>query len=347
MPIKTAQNEAQKLRDIIEVSRLVVSSLDLDDVLQKILLYARELVDTPAGSIALFDESSATMTLHAATGLSEAFTTRNSWHVEEGGLTRTILDHRDLFIIEDTSQAAYFTNPLAIAEGIQSLIAVPLWIQDSIVGILYLNDFKPRSFDAAACEQLGILSSFASLSIANARLHEKTLHLACTDGLTGLFNYRQFKRILSQEVTRAQRYSSELSLVMIDIDNFKTFNDRYGHPCGDKILSRVAELLKEIFREADTVFRYGGEEFVVVLPRSGTADVLVAAERAREAVAAMRISWHGVDQPLGVTISVGVASLPHDAKDGEGLLGVADQLMYQAKNQGKNRVYTLDSLKQG
>lgn len=271
MSIKAAQNEAQKLRDIIEVSRLVVSSLDLDDVLQKILLYARELVDTPAGSIALFDEASATMTLHAATGLSEGFTRH---------------------------------------------------------------------------EQLGILASFAALSIANARLHEKTLLLACTDGLTGLFNHRQFKQILAREVSRAQRFASELSLVMIDIDNFKSFNDRYGHPCGDKILIGVAELLQEVFRQADIVFRYGGEEFVVILPLSGPAEALSAAERAREAVAAMRIACHEVAQPLGVTISVGLASLPQDAQNGEALLGVADQLMYQAKNRGKNRVYTLESLKQ-
>ncbi len=132
---------------------------------------------------------------------------------------------------------------------------------------------------------------------------------------------------------------------MIDIDNFKLFNDRYGHPSGDKILIRIAELFHDVFREADLVFRYGGEEFVVILPLSGPADAIIAAERAREAVASMRIACHGVDHPLGVTISVGVASLPHDAEDGEALLRVADQLMYQAKHQSKNRVYTLESVK--
>jgi len=345
MPKFAAPNETQKLRDIIEISKVVVSSLNLDEVLEKILLYARELVDVPAGSIALYDQQTATMTLHAATGLSDKFISRASWQVEEGGLTRAILDHRDLFIIEDTSKADFFYNPLAIAEGIQSLIAVPLWMQDSIVGILYLNDFKPRSFDSTACEQLGILVSFASLSIVNARLHEKTLLLASTDGLTGLFNHRQFKRIFSQEMIRSQRYKSELSLIMIDIDNFKRFNDSYGHPCGDKMLIRVAQLLDEVFRDTDMVFRYGGEEFVAILPLSAPVDAVIAAERAREAVASTHILCHDVDHPLAVTISVGVASFPHDARTGEALLGVADQLMYQAKHLGKNRVHTVDSLR--
>lgn len=344
MSVKATLNEAKKLREIIKISRAVVSSLDLDDVLQKILLYARELMETPAGSVALFDARTSVMTLHASAGLSPEFVARDHWHVEHGGLTQKILDHQDLFIIEDTSQQSFFNNPLALSEGIKSLIAVPLWIKDSIVGILYLNDFKPRSFDPFACEQLDILASFATLSIVNARLHEKTVRLACTDGLTGLFNHRQFKRILTQEVTRSKRYSSELSLVMIDIDNFKRFNDTYGHPCGDRILAEVAGLLIDIFREADLVFRYGGEEFVIILPLSGPDEAVCAAARACESVAALSISWPGTDHPLGVTVSVGVASLPQDANSEEGLLEVADQLMYQAKHQGKNRVHTLKSV---
>lgn len=340
MPQGFSHNEAQSLREIIEISRLVVSSLDLDDVLERILLYARELVEVPAGSIALYDADSALMSLHAATGLSDNFIARDRWQVEEGGLTRTILDQQELFIVEDTSLATFFNNPLAIAEGIRSLIAVPLRVQDAIVGILYLNDFEARSFDGEACRQLEILSSFAALSIENARLHEKTLRLACTDGLTGLYNHRQFKRILAQEVVRAQRYSSQMALVMFDIDNFKRFNDRYGHPCGDRILVKVAALLRDLFREADLVFRYGGEEFVAILPLSAPDSALVAAERARDAIASMRIACHGVDHPLGVTVSVGVASMPQDADNEEDLLRVADQLMYQAKHQGKNRVHT-------
>ncbi|WP_020676104.1 GGDEF domain-containing protein [Geopsychrobacter electrodiphilus] len=339
------QTEAKSLHEIIKISRMVVSSLDLDEVLQKILLYARELVETPAGSIALFDETTSTMTLHAGTGLSEEFMMRDSWHVEAGGLTRKILDQRQLFIVDDTLDVSFFNNPLALAEGIRSLIAVPLCIQDTIVGILYLDDFKPRTFDASACEKLAILASFASLSIANARLHEKTSRLASTDGLTGLFNHRQFKRILAQEVTRTQRYSSEMSLLMIDIDNFKHFNDLYGHPCGDRVLTNVARLLQDVFREADHVFRYGGEEFVVILPLSGPKDAVIAAERARDTVESLSVACHGVDHPLGVTVSVGVASLPHDADSGDALLDVADRLMYQAKNQGKNRVHTPQSIK--
>jgi diguanylate cyclase (GGDEF)-like protein len=348
MPKKPVQNEAEYLREVIEISKELVSSLGLDEVLRKVLFYARELVDIPAGSIALFDEVSATMCLRLATDLSEESGSRSldgRWQAAEAGLTQKILAQKDLFILEDTDRASDFEHSRDLGEGIGALIAVPLRTQDSLIGILYLNDFKPRSFDAAACEKLRILASFASLSIDNALQHDKVLDLASTDGLTGLFNHRQFKWMLGQEANRAQRYNSEFSLVMLDIDNFKSFNDRYGHPCGDKILVKVAELLKDVFRETDSVFRYGGEEFVVILPRTGPVAAAIAAERAREAIAAMRIAWQDVDHPLGVTVSVGVASLPHDAASCETLLKVADRLMYQAKNQGKNRVHTLKSIK--
>lgn len=345
MPEKALRDEAQRLRDIIDISKMVVSTLELDTLLDRILHSARDLVKVPAGSIALIDDVRKTMTLHASHGLSDSFTARDSWQVEEGGLTSKILEQQDLFIVEDTSCALFFNNPLAINEGIRAIIAIPLKVQDSTVGILYLNDFTPRKFEKSVYEQLSIFASFAALSIDNARLHEKTLRLASTDGLTGLFNHRQFKRALFQEVVRTQRYDTDLSMIMFDIDDFKQFNDRYGHPCGDRILIRVAELLRDIFREVDLVFRYGGEEFVVLMPQSRPEDALVAAERARDAIACMRIACHEVDHPLGVTVSAGVASLPHDADSEEGLLRVADQLMYQAKHQGKNQVHTPESVR--
>jgi len=341
----SAQTEAKKLHDIIKASRMVMSPLDRDRVLQKILLYACELGETPAGSVALFDVSSSTMTLHAAIGLSDKFIARGSWNVNQSGLTRTILDRRELLVLSDTRESSFFNNPLILTEAIRALIAVPLWSQDQVVGILYLNDFKPRNFDPEICEKLVMLASFASLSITTALLRRKSSQLPATDSLTGLFNHRQFKRVLSQEVARAKRYKLELSLIKIDIDDFRQFNNLYGHPCGDRVLSKVAALLVEVFRGVDLVFRYAGEEFVILLPQSGPAEAAIAAERAREAVSALRIASRGVSQLLGVTVSIGVASLPVDGITGVSLLDAADRLIDEAKYQGNDCVHTAKTVK--
>jgi len=331
--------ESQRLHEILDVARIVVSSLDLDETLQRILQITRDLVDVPAGSVALYNRSEHCMELHAAEGLSEEFAARKSWQIEKGCLTQTILDQDGLFVVEDTSQVSFFTNPLAVAEGIRSVIAVPLKMHDDTVGILYLNDFVPRSFSSEKLELLTIIASFASLSIVNARLYQKTKRLASTDGLTGLYNYRQFKLMLNQELLRAQRYGHPLSLIMFDIDNFKNFNDSYGHPCGDQILIQIAATLREIFRGADLVFRYGGEEFTVLLPQSSLEQSVSAAERTREQIAAMGIDWPEVQEQLRVTASAGVATFPGDGNTSESLLDAVDMLLYRAKDEGKNCIF--------
>jgi diguanylate cyclase (GGDEF)-like protein len=337
------EEEVKGLRSILSVAQVVVSSLELDEVLQNILCSAMGIMDMPAGSIALYDETTRKLTLHVHAGLSPAFTARNCWRVKEGGLTHRILAEGELFIITDTSEAGFFTNSLALAEGIRALIAVPLQIQEKIVGILYLNDFVPRQFPDGRLQLLSILGSFATMSIDHARLHQRTLHLACTDGLTGLYNFRQFKKMLKEEMSRTKRYEKPLSLIMLDVDDFKRFNDTYGHPAGDRVLMTVAGILRDISRESDLVFRYGGEEFVAILPETDIERALVAAERIRRAIETDSASHMGEEVTSGVTVSLGVASFPRDGEDAEDLLEVVDNLLYRAKEQGKNTVYTCPS----
>jgi diguanylate cyclase (GGDEF)-like protein len=142
---------------------------------------------------------------------------------------------------------------------------------------------------------------------------------------------------------RAARYGKPLSLVMLDIDDFKKFNDTHGHPAGDKVLVTVAEILRDTLRECDLAFRYGGEEFVAILPETGVEEALVAAERVRANIEyGSTRGLHGVTE-TGVTVSVGVAAYPRDGRDGDGLLKAVDALLYKAKGQGKNTVYHLPS----
>lgn len=332
--------QVQGLKGVLNVAQVVVSSLELDEVLQNILHSAMAVMEMPAGSIALYDVATSQLELHAHAGLSEKFVALARWQVKPGGLTHEILDRGELFIINDTEQADFFNNPLAIAEGIRSLIAVPLKIHKRTIGVLYLDDFKPRAFEAEKLELLSILTSFATMSIDHARLHERTLQLACTDGLTGLYNHRQFKKIFAEEVARAARYGKTLSIVLFDVDNFKKFNDTYGHPNGDIVLQEMAIMLRELLRDCDTIFRYGGEEFVALLPETALPEAIKVAERIRIFVETESPRFlTKITKTHGVTVSVGVAALPADGADTDTLLKTVDALMYKAKHEGKNKVY--------
>lgn len=337
---KELAEQVQGLKGVLNVAQVVVSSLDLDEVLQNILLSAMSVIDMPAGTIALYNASTYELELRAHAGLSDKFVALDRWRIKPGGLTHEILEQGELFTVNDTTRTTFFNNPLAVEEGIQSLIAVPLKIHKRTIGILYLDDFKPREFAAEKLELLSILASFATMSIDHARLHQRTLQLACTDGLTGLYNHRQFKQVFTEEVARASRYDKSLSIILFDVDNFKKFNDTYGHPNGDIVLQEMSNMLKELLRDCDLIFRYGGEEFIALLPETSPAEAKKVAERIRIFVETESPRFlTKITKTHGVTVSVGVASLPEDGKDTTTLLKTVDDLMYQAKREGKNKVY--------
>lgn len=188
-----------------------------------------------------------------------------------------------------------------------------------------------------------VLSAVASelvVAVENSRLYKLTTKLAVTDELTGLANYRHLQNRLEEEIERARRYDKHLSLLMLDVDDFKDFNDRYGHIAGDAALAEIATVMERVVREVDLVARYGGEEFSVVLPETDTTGAFVAAEKIREAIAEHRLRDGAGDRCCHVTVSVGVATFPTHGVDREAILKEADGALYEAKSGGKNRVKT-------
>ena len=162
--------------------------------------------------------------------------------------------------------------------------------------------------------------------------------LAITDGLTGLYNYRFFKEQLLHEINRAARHNLSLSLVMLDIDNFKIYNDANGHPAGDEVLRRIAKLLQNNIRKIDIAARYGGEEFVIILPEASPESARVVTEKIRRLVEEEPIPFEN-KQPNGkLTVSLGLATYPTEAEDGKQLVSTADQRLYKAKQSGRNQV---------
>jgi diguanylate cyclase (GGDEF)-like protein len=180
------------------------------------------------------------------------------------------------------------------------------------------------------------LASQAGLAIENANLYEKTLRLSITDGLTEIYNYRYFCQRLDRELSRAKRYSHTLGLLIIDIDHFKMFNDRYGHLLGDDVLRSVAAIIKSKTRDVDVVARYGGEEFSVILSEITVDEAVVYAERVREAVDAFGLTLPS-GETIGVTVSLGVAINPNGSTGEKEFISRADQALYRAKELGRNR----------
>lgn len=169
---------------------------------------------------------------------------------------------------------------------------------------------------------------------------EKLNRLAITDGLTGLFNYRAFRHQLRLEISRASRFHLPLSLLMIDIDHFKRYNDTFGHPAGDKLLRQFSKLVISNLRDVDCSARYGGEEFAIILPGTNKNDAGKVAEKLRKLIE--QAPFHGIAQLPGkaVTISIGVAAFPHDGQNGEALIKLADHALYNAKHGGRNQWLT-------
>lgn len=169
-------------------------------------------------------------------------------------------------------------------------------------------------------------------------MYSQTKHMSVTDALTGLYNRRHLENNLEREFLRAQRYKNDLSIAVLDVDFFKKINDSYGHLCGDYVLKEIAYLALETFRKTDMVFRYGGEEIVVILTETALDKALIPLERLRKSVADYPFSYD--EKSFSVTVSIGVDALNENFANAEGLLKSADDALYRAKDAGRNKVVT-------
>jgi diguanylate cyclase (GGDEF)-like protein len=229
--------------------------------------------------------------------------------------------------------------------GLASLKVIPLRTAQKVLGAVVLGARRPGAYGAEAVRQLEVVAMQAAESIYRARLFEQTERLATTDGLTGLTNHRTFQARLDEHLAQASRYGKRLSIILCDIDHFKSVNDTYGHPAGDVVLRGVARTLVAEARNTDVVARYGGEEFAVVMPETDAAGALVIAERIRERVKAL--SFDTGQGALRVTLSLGVAAFPDDGAGKGELIERADACLYHAKRHGRDRSVSASSLRGG
>lgn len=313
---------------------LVIENIDnLTDAAQAIVNYATKMLNMPAGSMAILDDGNEEMKLVASKGFSPEFIRADRWKIRKGGLTDSVFKQQTPQFIKDIL-AMTDANPILIQEGVRSLIAAPLKVDGNIVGILYINDFKERSFSAEETSIFSLLTVYAALTIERARKIEAVHRMSIIDGLTDLYNHRYVMDVLKNELVRATRHGDVFSLIMLDIDDFKKYNDSFGHLEGNNILKAVARVFTGIARSTDTVGRFGGEEFCIIAPELDAEHAALFGRRLVEGVAR-----HAFPN-RNITISGGVATFPHDGRTVNDLIRAADDRLYKAKASGKNTVFS-------
>ncbi|MEW6233333.1 MAG: diguanylate cyclase [Chloroflexota bacterium] len=335
MAIKTRELEA-----LNTVAAAVSSSLELDVVLNAAL---NEVLKVPGvDAVAIHVVEQGRLPLRAYRGIPTELVALVDGEPVEGSLPALVLRSGEPVTMsldpkELPSEIARQADlQAAVASGFQTFACFPLKAEGEVVGVMPVASRQRHDFTPEDVALLKAIGNEVGMAIQNARLHEETKRLAITDGLTGLYNHRHFYQVLEAELARVARYDTQLSLLMVDIDHFKQYNDAYGHLAGDRLLQDLARLLTGLTREVDTVARYGGEEFVVVLPHTSKAGALALAERLRVSVESQLLP--GSPSGTRISISAGVATHPLDAVTAEELIHAADTALYQAKRSGKNKV---------
>lgn len=238
----------------------------------------------------------------------------------------------------DSKQQVLFTKKAKL-KGMESLLVLPLVVREEPIGTLIVAAKTPEAFPSQVRATLQALSNHLAVAMANARLVRQLEELATTDGLTGCLNKRAFLDQMEQKLLAAQRFGRKLSVIVTDLDHFKSVNDTYGHAAGDRVLQELGQVLKRVKRETDLVARFGGEEFCVLCEETDSRGAELLAERVREELENTELQTEL--GPLRVTASLGVATFPDHATTAPDLFVQGDKALYEAKNRGRNQVCTI------
>ena len=322
------------VRILLEVTTALSSLLDLDEVLGETLDRIMALTDATAGTLILVDrQGCATRKISMRHGVPYKVSGEVLKKVMTSGLAGWVCRHSCVARVGDTiADDRWLHLPHDLYKH-RSALVVPVVRHGVVLGVFTLTHVAPEHFDEDLEQLMMAIAGQAAIAVENARLFGEVQRLATTDGLTGLFNRRHFFELAEAEVDGG---ALPLSAILADIDHFKAVNDTWGHAAGDEVLSAIAARLLQVVGDRGIVGRYGGEEFVVLLPGMGQAGARDLAEQLRRAVE--REAVPTASGPLQLAISLGVAEVHADTVDLGVLLGEADARLYQAKEAGRNRV---------
>jgi diguanylate cyclase (GGDEF)-like protein len=328
---------------ISELTKAIAPIQNYGTLLQTILEKSAELLKAEQGSLMLLDHETDVLLLEAKKGIIEGVTRKHKINRGEG-IAGKVAENGVAILVTNVEKDPRTNQKNRQHYKTPSFVSVPLKIDDRIIGVLNLSDKTTGEvFDE---EDLKLIQSFAThVAIVMERnvffnQTEKLKKLTITDPLTGLLNRRYFNERLKVELARAERTGHHLSLLMVDLDGFKACNDSLGHLFGDKILKNIADTLFSTVRSMDIVARYGGDEFMVILPETDEPLAVDIAERVRRNVIKNVLMPQDAVAagPPSITASIGIVCYPEHGKTGDHLLEHVDKALYRAKNNGKNRI---------
>lgn len=330
--------QTQELAIFHDVAKALTSSLDLDSILQTIMEKMAEYFRPDTWSLLMVDEERDDLYFAIAVGSASEALKDVRLKVGEG-IAGHVAKHGERLIVPDVYTDPRFAKRIdeMTRWETRSIICFPLRSRLRVLGVIQLVNVDMEHFGDQEIYFLQSLCDYAAIAIENARSVEKIQELTITDDCTGLFNARHLYKTLETETYRSARFGYEFTVLFIDLDHFKQVNDTYGHLVGSKLLAEVGYLVKAQLRLIDFAFRYGGDEFVVLLPQTGKDSALVVARRLRDS---LRTSLFCRDEGLNLNIraSIGVATYPHDAKTPHDVIRQADEMMYLVKNTTRDNI---------
>ncbi len=322
-----------------ELGKALTSSLQLDQVLRTIMEKINEVLHPDTWSLLLMDVEKQELYFQIATG--EGGEALKDVRIKVGqGLAGWVAQSGEAVVVPDTSKDSRFFGKVDERTNVatRSVVAVPVRFRDQCLGVIELiNCIGAEGFSPRDLVLLEALADYAAIAIENARHVQRIHELTITDDCTSLYNARHLNFMLDTEIYRSHRYAFEFSLIFIDLDHFKNVNDTYGHLMGSKLLGEIGEAIKTKCRLIDLAFRYGGDEFVLLLPQTSKENALGVSRRVHKLI---RETVWLKDTGLNVHISasVGLASYPTDSRTKAELLHLADEAMYLVKNTTRDGV---------
>jgi diguanylate cyclase (GGDEF)-like protein len=321
-----------------DVAKALTSSLNLDSILQTIMEKVAEYFRPDTWSLLMVDEPKDE--LYFAIAVGDAAEALKTVRLKMGeGIAGWVARHGEPLIVPDVYKDPRFAKRIdeMTKWKTRSIVCMPLKSRQRVLGVIQLINVGLSEFEENEIFFLNALCDYAAIAIENARAVRRVQELSITDTCTGLYNARHLFTVLAEEVHRSKRFGYEFSLLFIDLDHFKRVNDEHGHLIGSKLLGEFGQSLRDHLRLVDVAFRYGGDEFAVLLPQTSKEAALFVARRL---MAVFHTTGWLPDKPLSVALraSVGIACYPADATTPEALVQLADEMMYQVKQAGRDNI---------